>query len=143
MKNLLFLLAFFFVLSSISYAQLGPGCEGVSIFKKSSHPDLGIVLYTNDAEAIWNAFRLAIYSQEQGDTVAVFVLGKAVEVFMADTTKYNILDLSMKFFMNGGHVYACATCAKQRNTEDVQTCTITSIKDLYLIVRNSKKLLTF
>jgi len=40
---------------------------------------IGIVISTNDAETVWNAFRLANYALNQGDTVSVFLLGKGVE----------------------------------------------------------------
>jgi hypothetical protein len=143
MKKTSFIIALMLAISASGFSQLGAGCEGVSIFKKSSSPDLGIILSTNDAETIWNALRLAIYSQEQGDTVSIFVLGKALDVYINDTSKYKINELSLKFFTNGGYIYACATCAKQRNTENVPSCTVTSIKDLYLIVKRSKKVLTF
>ncbi len=40
---------------------------------------IGIVISTNDAEMVWNAFRLANHALNQGDTVSVFLLGKGVE----------------------------------------------------------------
>ena len=51
------------------YGQLNFGCETASAFPKNTKQDIGIVLYTNDAETIWNAFRLATLSQSKGDTV--------------------------------------------------------------------------
>jgi uncharacterized protein involved in oxidation of intracellular sulfur len=41
---------------------------------------IGMVIYSNDVETVWNAFRLANYSVKQGDTVQVFLLAKGVEV---------------------------------------------------------------
>lgn len=40
---------------------------------------LGIVAYSNDAETVWNAFRLGMFALKKGDTVRAFLLGKGVE----------------------------------------------------------------
>ena len=45
-----------------------------------SATSLGMVIYSNDVETVWNAFRLANYAKNQGDTVQVFLLAKGVEV---------------------------------------------------------------
>ena len=41
---------------------------------------IGMVIYSNDTETVWNALRLANYSKNQGDTVRIFLLGKGVEL---------------------------------------------------------------
>ena len=51
---------------------------------------LGIIIYSNDSETVWNAFRLGIFSRKQGDTVSVFLLGKGVEVESLDRDKCDI-----------------------------------------------------
>jgi len=40
---------------------------------------LGIVIYSNDPETVWNAFRLGVFSLKEKDTVKVFLLAKGVE----------------------------------------------------------------
>jgi sulfur relay (sulfurtransferase) complex TusBCD TusD component (DsrE family) len=57
--------------------------------------------------------------------------------------KYDIHKISETFLSNGGVIYTCATCAKNRNTDEVQLCTITSIYDLYEIIKRSKKTISF
>jgi uncharacterized protein involved in oxidation of intracellular sulfur len=141
-KNIFILMLIFFTTNS-GYAQLLSGCEGVSAFDKGSSPDLGIILFSGDAETVWNALRLATFSQSKGDTVVIFIVGKALDVYMHDTSKFKIEELCNKFAYNGGNIFACATCAKQRNTENVPSCTITSIVDMYEIIKRSKKVLTF
>ena len=46
----------------------------------SSKTSIGMVIYSNDTETVWNALRLANYSKNQGDTVSIFLLGKGVEL---------------------------------------------------------------
>jgi predicted peroxiredoxin len=125
------------------FSQVASACENVTTFSKNSKPDLGIVIYSGDAETVWNALRLATISQSKGDTVVIFVLGKGIDVFMAENTTFDIKGLSDKFWRNGGQILTCATCAKLRGTEEVKSCTITSIVDLYEIIKKSKKTLTF
>jgi len=141
-KNIIILA---FILTSVisSKAQLFSGCENVTAFNKSSTPGLGIVISSGDAETVWNALRLGVAAQSKGDSVVVFVIGKAIDVFMADTSKYEISKTSQNIWNKGGTIYTCATCAKSRHTENVQMCTITSIFDLYEIVKHSKKVVTF
>jgi sulfur relay (sulfurtransferase) complex TusBCD TusD component (DsrE family) len=125
------------------YSQIVSSCENVTAFDKSRNPDLAIVIYSGDAETVWNALRLATYAQSKNDSVVIFVVGKGMDAYMHDTTQFNINELNIKFLSNGGDIYTCATCAKLRGTEEVKSCTITSLADLYIIIKRSKKVLTF
>jgi sulfur relay (sulfurtransferase) complex TusBCD TusD component (DsrE family) len=141
-KNIFILLIFIFTVQS-GYSQLFSGCEDVTAFDKARTPDMGIVISSGDAETVWNALRLGIAAQTKGDSVVVFVISKAVDVFMNDTSRFDIPKTSLQFLNQGGDIYTCATCAKMRHTENVKMCTITSIYDLYEIVKRSKKVVTF
>jgi sulfur relay (sulfurtransferase) complex TusBCD TusD component (DsrE family) len=135
------ILIFFFTINGCS--QLFSGCENASAFNKSRTPDMGIVISSGDNETVWNAIRLGIAAQSKGDTVVIFVISKAVDVFMKDTSSFNIQKISQQFVSKGGDIYTCATCAKMRGTEEVKSCTITSIYDLYEIIKRSKKVVSF
>ncbi len=143
MRKIIFILVIIFFSTRSGFTQVISGCENVSAFSKSRTPDLGIVISSGDAETVWNALRLGIAAQSKGDSVVVFVISKAVDVFIKDTSKFNISKVSTQFVSNGGDIYTCATCAKMRHTDNVQMCTITSIYDLYEIVKRSKKVVTF
>ena len=143
MKKFVFIILVTLCIAISGHTQTASGCENVTTFSKNSKPDIGIVIYSGDAETVWNALRLATLSQSKGDTVAIFVIGKGLDVFMADNKMFDIKSLSDKFWANGGQILTCATCAKLRGTEEVKSCTITSLADLYEIVRKSKKVLTF
>jgi predicted peroxiredoxin len=141
-KNIVVLILILFTVQS-GFAQLFSGCENVSAFNTSRTPDLGIVISSGDAETVWNALRLGIAAQSKGDSVVVFVISKATDVFIKDTSKFNIPETVLQFVSKGGDIYTCATCAKMRNTDNVELCTITSIFDLYEIVKRSKKVVSF
>jgi len=143
MKKFALILICMIVTMNDGYSQLFSGCENVSAFNKSRTPDIGIVISSGDAETVWNALRLGIAAQSKGDSVVIFVISKAVDIFMKDTSKFDIPKTSLQFLSKGGDIYTCATCAKMRHTENVEMCTITSIFDLYEIVKRSKKVVSF
>lgn len=123
--------------------QLFSSCENVSAFNPGRTPDIGIVISSGEAETVWNALRLGIAAESKGDSVVIFVISKAVDVFMNDTSKFEIAKTSEQFLSKGGDILTCATCAKMRHTDNVQMCTITSVYDLYEIIRRSKKVVSF
>ncbi len=45
----------------------------------------GIIIYSNDPETVWNAFRFGNFSLKAGDTVKVFLTGRGVEAESLDT----------------------------------------------------------
>jgi len=148
-RNIAVLFIILFAAQS-GFAQLFAGCENATAFSKNRKPQMGIVISSGDRETVWNALRLGVAAESKGDSVVVFVISKAVDVFMADTTKlgkedskFDIRQASIDFLSGGGDIYTCATCAKMRNTENVEMCTITSIFDLYEIVKRSKTVITF
>ena len=143
MRKIFFALIVVLFATSCGSAQLLSTCENVTAFDKSRTPDIGIVINSGDAETVWNGLRLAIAAQSKGDTVVIFVIGKAEDIFMHDSSKFDVPKTSEQFVAAGGDIYACATCAKLRHTENVQMCTITSINDLYEIVKRSKKIVSF
>jgi len=75
---------------------------------------LGIIIYSHDAETVWNAFRLANFARTEGDMVKIFLLAKGVEYEGLSNEKYNTLKLAQDFIDGGGEILACGTCLKLR-----------------------------
>ncbi len=104
---------------------------------------LGLVIYSNDAEAVWNAFRLGNFAIKQGDSVKVFLLGKGVECESIDTDKFKVTEQVKIFIEDGGKILACGSCLKIRNSVGTEVCPLSTMKDLYDIVNESDKVVTF
>jgi hypothetical protein len=104
---------------------------------------VGLVIYSNDTETVWNALRLANYSKNQGDTVSIFLLGKGVELDNMVKTDKNLKEQSDNFLDNGGVILGCGTCLKSRKNDQPQVCKFSSLKDLYEMIRKNKTVLTF
>ena len=105
---------------------------------------LGIIISQKNPEIVWNAFRLANFSIKQGDAVKIFLIGEGVEYEASISEKYNIQEQTTEFLKSDNtKILACGTCLKSRNQEVTSTCSMSSMKDLYELVKESDKILTF
>ena len=107
------------------------------------NPTIGIVLYSNDAETVWNAFRFANFSLSKGETVTFFLIGKGVEAPVIENEDFDIKQKVADFAENGGQILACGTCLKLRNSDGGEIVTVATLNDLYSIVKSSGVILTF
>lgn len=104
---------------------------------------IGVIISSNDAEMCWNALRYANYGLGQKDDVKVFFMGKGVEYQKVSSDKFNTIEQADKFLKSGGKVSACGTCIKARDQEGTEMCPINSMQDMYDIIKESDKILTF
>ena len=104
--------------------------------------NLGIIIYSSDAETVWNAFRLGVFSLKEGDKVKTFLLAKGVESEKLSDEKFNVLEQMQEFVDEGGEILACGTCLKIRTSEGSELCPLSTMKDLYEIIRDSDKVIS-
>lgn len=136
-----FLLFLFILFCSTFNSHSQCGSATATIYKPTS---IGIVIYSNDVETIWNALRFANYSKNAGDTVSIFLLGKGVEMDNLIKTDENLKEQA-EAFLEGGitSILGCGTCLQSRKIDKPQVCKFSSMKDLYDLVRKNKIVLTF
>ncbi|MCX5698945.1 MAG: DsrE family protein [Candidatus Omnitrophica bacterium] len=104
---------------------------------------IGIIISSNDTETCWNALRYTNFAIGQKDEISVFFMGKGVEYQKISTEKFNTVEQAEKLLQAGGKIYACGTCIKSREQEGSQMCPISTMKDMYEIVKESDKVVTF
>jgi len=104
---------------------------------------IGIVIYSNDPETVWNAFRFGNFALQAKDQVKVFLSSKGVECESIDTYHFKVIDQIQSFVDNGGKIFACGTCLRIRGMEGTPNCPMSSMKDLYEMVKESDKIVTF
>jgi len=104
---------------------------------------IGVIIASNDAETCWNALRYANFAIGQKDEIKVFFMGKGVEYQKVSTDKFNTVEQADKLLKSGGKIYACGTCIKSRGQESSEVCPISTMKDMYDIVKESDKVVTF
>ena len=104
---------------------------------------LGILLSQTDPEAVFNGLCLATFSLKQGDSVKIFLVGKGVELDQINDAKFNVREQAQAVLAAGGEFLACGTCLKLRESAGSEICPLSTLKDLYEIVRDSDRLVTF
>ena len=105
--------------------------------------NIGIVISTSDAETAWNAFRLGNFCLNEGDNVKLFLLGQGVECQSTDVEPFNVVHQAESLIDNGGIIFACGACMKIRQQKETTTCPLSSMSDLYAIIQESDKIITF
>ena len=105
---------------------------------------IGMIISQTNPETVWNAFRLANFAIKQGDAVKIFLIGEGVEYEAGSSEKFNIKEQVAEFLKSGkAQILACGTCLKSRNRGVTDTCPMGSMKDLYALVQECDKILTF
>lgn len=104
---------------------------------------IAIVISTNDSETSWNAFRFANFCLGKNEQTKVFLIGKGVEAEEVSNDKFNIKEQMEKFVASKGEILACGTCFKIRNSEGTELCPLSTMNDLYEMIKEADKILTF
>ncbi|MDO8581621.1 MAG: DsrE family protein [bacterium] len=104
---------------------------------------LAIIISTKEAEIVWNALRLANFAVKEGDDVTVFLIGPGVDYEEGNNATFTIRDQTTQFLQNKGKMQACGTCVKMRQKEETATCPISSMSELYGLIKTSDKIITF
>lgn len=109
---------------------------------------IAVIIYSNDSETVWNAFRFATTALVYENTVTVFLLGKGVEAMTRGTLKYDVLEQVDLFRNSGGVVIGCGVCCENRREEmpfleQELRCDMGSMQDLYRLVIEADRVVSF
>ena len=104
---------------------------------------LAIIISVTEPETAWNALRLGNFARKQGDDVAVFFMGPGVDSVETSNERFNVKAQAGEFLQQGGKLLACGTCLKIRERAGSEVCPLSSMKDLYELVRDSDRVVTF
>lgn len=107
-----------------------------------------VVIDSNEAETVWNAFRFASTSLAYDNLVTVFLLGRGVEAASVSTLTFDIQEQLDLFRKSGGILIGCGVCCESRKKEmpflqaDLQ-CEMGSMQQLYVLIAEADKVLKF
>ena len=104
---------------------------------------LGIVIYSNDSETVWNAFRLGVFSLNKNDEVNAFLIAKGVEAESLDTANFRVTEQMHSFLEAGGKILACGTCLKIRHSGGTEICHLSTMQELHDLITTSDKVISF
>jgi hypothetical protein len=139
MKKTIFITAI--IICSITFRIFAQCGGGPTIITPAT--SIGMIIYSNDIETVWNALRFANFSRDKGDTVNIFLLGKGVELDDLVRSDSSITRQANIFLQAGGTILGCGTCLQSRKNNTPQVCKFSSMGDLYLLVRKNKIVMTF
>ncbi len=88
---------------------------------------LCIILSTDEPETCWNALRL----------------GQGVEIEKIGTFLFDVTGMARQVLDGGGAILACGTCLKLRESAGSELCPLSTMDDLYQLVAQADKVLTF
>ena len=109
---------------------------------------IAVIISSNDAETVWNAFRFAVTSLAYDNDVSVFLLGKGVEALSVSTLNYDIQEQLDLFRNHGGKLIGCGVCCENRrdempHLEESLNCEMGSMQQLYALTTESDKVITY
>jgi len=103
----------------------------------------GIVIYSNDSETVWNAFRFANFTMAMEDEVKVFFIAKGVEWESLDTDTFKVTEHIQEFLKGGGKIFICGTCLEIHQLKAPEKITVATLNQLYEIVEQCDKIISF
>jgi uncharacterized protein involved in oxidation of intracellular sulfur len=109
---------------------------------------IAVIISSNTAETVWNAFRFAVTSLAYDNEVTVFLLGDGVEAHTLSTLKFDIQEQIDLFKEHNGKLIGCGVCCESRVDtmpflKDQLNCELGSMQTLYVLVAEADKVLTF
>jgi uncharacterized protein involved in oxidation of intracellular sulfur len=107
-----------------------------------------VIVKSNDAETVWNAFRFATASLAYDNRVSVFLLGKGIEAPTIGTIHFDVAEQIQLFREHGGSLLGCGVCVEKRREtmpllEEELACELGSMQQLYELVAEADRILTF
>ena len=104
---------------------------------------LAIVVASNEPETVFNALRLGCFAAGQEDEVGVFLVGKGVELDRIQDERFNVHDQAEAFLKGCGRIMACGTCLKLRQSPGSELCPLSTMKELYELIRGADRVVSF
>lgn len=109
---------------------------------------VAVVIYSNDAETVWNAFRYANTCRVYDDDTTVFLMGKGIEATTIQSLKFDIEEQVQLFEEQQGTMMGCGVCCESRkdvmpDLESELQCELGSMQDFYILIKESDKVITF
>jgi uncharacterized protein involved in oxidation of intracellular sulfur len=103
---------------------------------------LALIVHATDPEILWNGFRLGLFALKAGDEVAAFLLARGVESERHADPPFHVKDMMQQFADAGGRILACGTCLQLRHSQGTELCPLSTMKDLYELIRDADRIVT-
>ena len=75
--------------------------------------------------------------------MGVFLIGKGVELGDIADDQFDIRGQAETFLQNRGNIMACDSCLKLRDSGGSELCPLSTMKELYELIRDADRVVTF
>lgn len=104
---------------------------------------LAVVITQSNAEQVFTALRFANFSCLKGDEVIVFLTADGVETVRLDDPRFDVKGQATSLIQQGGTILSCGSCMKLRDLAGSDICSTSTMEELYDLVVDSDKVVTF
>lgn len=104
---------------------------------------VAVIITQNNPEQVFTALRFANFALKEGDTVSVFLAAEGVELETINDPRFDVLDQATSFIRGGGNIQACGSCLKLRDSVGSEVCPLSTMKEMYTIVKEADRVVTF
>lgn len=66
-----------------------------------------------------------------------------MELNQIQDAHFNVREQAESLLKSGGRIMACGTCLKLRNSEGSDICPLSAMKDLYELIRDADRVVSF
>ena len=104
---------------------------------------IAVIITQNNPEQVFTALRFANFALKEGDHVSVFLAAEGVELENINDPRFDVFGQAESFIHGGGKIQACGSCLKLRDSAGSDVCPLSTMQEMYTIVKESERVVTF
>ena len=104
---------------------------------------IAVIITQNNPEQVFTALRFANFALNEGDKVSIFLAAEGVELENINDPRFDVRCQTESFIRGGGSIQACGSCLKLRDSAGSEICSLSTMKEMYTIVKESDRVVTF
>lgn len=104
---------------------------------------IAVIITQNNPEQVFTALRFANFALKEGDKVSIFLAAEGVELEKINDPRFDVLGQAESFIHGGGKIQACGSCLKLRDSAGSDVCPLSTMQEMYTIVKEAERVVTF
>lgn len=104
---------------------------------------IAVIITQNNPEQVFTALRFANFALNEGDKISIFLAAEGVELENINDPRFDVRGQAENFIRGGGSIQACGSCLKLRDSAGSDVCSLSTMKVMYTLVKESERVVTF
>lgn len=104
---------------------------------------VAVIITQSNPEQVFTALRFANFALNEGDAVSIFLAAEGVELEKIDDPRFDVRGQAETFIRGGGGIQACGSCLRLRDSAGSDICPLSTMKDMYTLIKESERVVTF